>query len=358
MAIGALAVVVALVAGGSTVAPAGSLATSTTVTAPGQGTGRALLTDVGLAAASPSAGRATFTFAGPSVPAVRVQRITGPVLLSPSGTPVPVAGDAVFSVVLTDATGFDTGTCTVPSGPTPGPGQAAVGVGFTCASPAPAPWPVVRVPRLVPTPADDSARLTGAVALLLAGPSATEQAAGLSSPFSAATAGTLTSVAIAAGTATVDLAPALVAALPTPDGAEVARQLDGTLAQVPGLTGARYTIGGSCAAFTSWTGLASCDRTEQQLATASIVPTYRGPARVEPPSGGAGPIVEAVATEDFEAQLGWVLGVAVPAGQDAVAAASVSATDRTVVVTVSLVPAPTTTTTTTAAAPVTASFTG
>ncbi|MFN8040688.1 MAG: hypothetical protein U0Q07_15850 [Acidimicrobiales bacterium] len=346
-----------VVAGPPTASPAGTSAPSTTVTTPGSGTGRALLTDVGLAAGSSVVGRATFTFADPVVPAVRVQRIAGPAILSPSGTPVAVNGDALLSVVLADATAFDTGTCIAPAGPAPGPGEAAIGVGFTCASPAPAPWPVVRVARVVPTPLDDTARLTAAVSLVLAGPTAGEQAAGFSSPFSAATAGTLTSVAILAGTATVDLAPALTAALPAPDGDAVARGLDGTLAQVPGLVGARYTIGGSCAAFTAWSGLASCDRTQQQLVTASIVPTYRGPARVEPPAGGAGPITEAVATEDFEAQLGWVLGVDVPAGQDVVATAVVSGADRTVVVTVSLVPAPTTTTTT-PPAPVTASFTG
>ena len=354
-AVASAAALAVVVAGPPAPSPAGTSAPSTTVTAPGAGTGRALLTDVGLTAGSSVVGRATFTFAGPAVPAVRVLRFSGPAVLSPSGIPVAVAGDARFSVVLADATGFDTGTCTLPVGPTPGPGEAAVGVGFTCASPAPAPWPVVRVDRVAPTPADDTARLTAAVGLLLAGPTATEQAAGLSSPFSAATAGTLASVAVVAGTATIDLAPALTVALPDPDGDVVARQLDGTLAQVPGLTGARYTVGGSCAAFTAWSGLPSCDRTEQQLVSAGIVPTYRGSGRVEPPAGGAGPIAEAVATEDFEGQLGWVLGVDVPAGQDAVATATVSAADRTVVVTVSLVAAPTTTT---VPAPVTARFTG
>lgn len=355
LAAAAAVAVAVVVAGPPAPSPAGTAIPSTTVTAPGAGTGRALLTGVGLAAGSAATGRATFTFAGPVVPAVRVQRIAGPAVLSPSGTPVAVAGDALFSVVLTDATGFDTGTCPVPSGPTPGPGEVAVGVGFTCASPAPPPWPAVRVSRIVPAPADDTARLTAAVGLLLAGPTPTEQAAGYSSPFSAATAGALTSVAIATGTVTVDLAPALVTALPAPDGDEVAAGLDATVAQLAGVTGARYTVGGSCAAFAAWTALASCDRTEQQLATASIVPTYRGPARVEPPAGGAEPIAEAVATEDFEAQLGWVLGVDVPAGQDAVASVAVSAADRTVVVTVSLVAAPPTTT---VPAPVTARFTG
>ena len=55
------------------------------------------------------------------------------------------------------------------------------------------------------------------------------------------------------------------------------------------------------------------------------------------------------------ATVGRLPGVDVPAGLDAVATATVSAADRTVVVTVSLVAAPTTTT---VPAPVTARFTG
>lgn len=318
----------------------GSVST-TTVTAPGVSGDRALLTDVALAPVDASAGTATFGFVGPGVPAVTVQRIPGPAILSPIGEPVAVAGNALLSVRMPETSAIDMGTCPAVAAPPVGPGQALVVVGFTCRTATPGPWPAVTSDRAVAAPVGDAGRLTAALGELLGGPNAAEVASGRSSQLSAATAGTLASVTIGADlVADVDFTAALVAALPAPDGDQLVRELDRTVGQVVTLTGARYRLGGDCAAFAAWAGLASCERTAVDLGSAGFASTYPGPDRVVPPAGGAGPIAEAVLTEDFEGQMGWVIGVTVPAGQDVQATAALDAAGAQLVITVRLVPAP------------------
>lgn len=333
-------------------APAvGTAAPSTTVTAPPTGLGVTLQTDLDLAAGGATTGTATFTFVDANLPEVTLYRAPGgSALLQPIGETAPLAGTAQIGVRMFSASPYGPGTCPVAQ-PVAGPGFSLVGAAFTCRWPTTGPWPVMLVDSVVPTPADDTARLTEALGLLLAGPEAGARAAGLSSPFSAATAGALASVVIGGdGVATVDLAASITTSLPSPSGDEVVRGLDGTLGQVTALTGARYTIGGSCDAFGTWTGLGSCTRTRLQMEQAPYAASYTGPERVAGPAGG--PIAEALLTEAFEGVLTWALGVEVPAGQDVVASVATRPEARQVVVTVSIVPLPP------AAPPITPGFTG
>ena len=325
---------------------------STTVTASAGGTttGIALLTGVSAANTSATTATATFTFAGPVVPDAAVRRMDGPVLQSPVGTPIPLAGNALMGVHLVPASGVDLGSCPQPAAPVPGVGEVLVSTALTCVTAAPGPWPVVLTSRAVPTPAGDAALLAAALGELVGGPTPAEEAAGLSSPFSAATAGTVSSVTIQpSGRVDVDLAAGIVAALPTPDGAQVVRELDGTIAQYLGATGARYTIGGDCAAFGTWTGLTTCDRTEREVHSAGFAQTYTGPDRIT--AGGAGPLVEVVERMDFEAELDWVAALDVPAGNDVVASIAFPAGGTSVEVTFTVVALPT-------PAPVSPTFTG
>lgn len=75
-------------------------------TAPGDGTGTALLKAVRVGS-NPGFERIVFEFAGTSVPGYRVQWVDGPILADGSGEPVQVAGDAYLEMVMQPASGVD-----------------------------------------------------------------------------------------------------------------------------------------------------------------------------------------------------------------------------------------------------------
>lgn len=290
--------------------PSADAVATTTVTAPGSGTGKALLRDVQVQHTS-GTDAVVFQFTGPSLPRVTVVDRAGP-LLAVSGQPVPIAGAAVLSVAFSPATAFDLGESCLTDAPavTPGPGQQAVGVAFTCKNPTIGPWPATRASRAVGESADPAVLLGESVAELLGGPDAAEQAAGFSSPFSPATQGVLLSATIAPdGTAVLDVSPALASVLATPtssDAQQILRSLDGTVQQFASVTGAEYRMGGSCAAFFAWLGQACAPRTSTDLTDAAVAPTYTGPARVTGPTTN---VTEAAAVSDFEATLVWGIGL-------------------------------------------------
>jgi len=106
--------------------------------------------------------------------------------------------------------------------------------------------------------------VTPAVAVreLLAGPTAEEAAAGFSSLFGPATAGALLDVVVAEGFARVsfrDLRTIIPNASSSCGSAALLRALDATLAQLPGVRGARYSFGGDEAAFYEWLQLSPPD---------------------------------------------------------------------------------------------------
>ena len=105
--------------------------------------------------------------------------------------------------------------------------------------------------RNVPSP------VTAELALreLVAGPTADEAAAGFTSMFSPATADVLLDVVVADGIARVsfrDLRSVIPNASSSCGGAALLGALDATLAQLPGIRGARYSFGGDEAAFYEW----------------------------------------------------------------------------------------------------------
>jgi len=90
---------------------------------------------------------------------------------------------------------------------------------------------------------------------LLAGPTADEAAAGFASIFGPATADGLLDVAVADGIASVsfrDLRRVIPNASSSCGSAALLGALDATLAQLPGIRGARYSFGGDEAAFYEW----------------------------------------------------------------------------------------------------------
>jgi len=90
---------------------------------------------------------------------------------------------------------------------------------------------------------------------LLAGPTAAETAAGFTSIFGPTTAAALLDVTVANGIARVtfqDLRQTIPNASSSCGSAALLGALDATLAQVPGIGGARYSFGGDEAAFYEW----------------------------------------------------------------------------------------------------------
>jgi len=103
-----------------------------------------------------------------------------------------------------------------------------------------------------------------AVALreLLAGPTPEEAAAGFTSLFGPPTAGALAGVAVVDGIARVsfhDLRATIPSASASCGSAALLAALDSTLAQLPGVRGARYSIEGDEAAFYEWLQMAPPD---------------------------------------------------------------------------------------------------
>jgi len=99
--------------------------------------------------------------------------------------------------------------------------------------------------------------VTAAIGLreLLAGPSADETAAGFTSLFGPATADALLDVVVVGGVARVsfrDLRQIIPNASSSCGSAALLGALDATLAQLPGIRGARYSFGGDEAAFYEW----------------------------------------------------------------------------------------------------------
>lgn len=133
-------------------------------------------------------------------------------------------------------------------------GEMVVTVFYSCSADA-APVPTY---RLYPSTA---AALRTALDELLAGPSAVERAAGLTSWFSSSTAGDLRSVNLSSGNATVDFGD-LRAAIPnasTSTGSHLLlSQLDATVFQFSTVTSVTYRIAGSCETFGEWLQLDAC----------------------------------------------------------------------------------------------------
>jgi len=146
-------------------------------------------------------------------------------------------------------------TAPPPAPPTP-TGAGEVRLFFTPAGvdPCGAVAPVVRR-DVAPQPA-------AVLAALLAGPSAEEAAAGFTSLFGPPTAGGLLGVEVVDGIARVsfrDLRPLIPNASSSCGSASLLAALDGTLAQLPGIRGARYSFGGDEAAFYEWLQMAPPD---------------------------------------------------------------------------------------------------
>ena len=148
-----------------------------------------------------------------------------------------------------------------------------------CGGPAPTPGPPapaadVRV-FFVPGGADPcgtvtpvvrkvAGPVTAAIALreLLAGPTTGEAAAGFTSLFGPATADALLDASVADGIARVsfrDLRQILPNASSSCGSSALLAALDATLAQFPGVRGARYAFGGDEAAFYEWLQMAPPD---------------------------------------------------------------------------------------------------
>jgi len=97
---------------------------------------------------------------------------------------------------------------------------------------------------------------------LLAGPTAEEVAAGFTSLFGPATADALLDVVVVGGVARVslrDLRQVIPNASSSCGSAALLGALDATLAQLPGIRGARYSFGGDEAAFYEWLQMAPPD---------------------------------------------------------------------------------------------------
>jgi hypothetical protein len=110
------------------------------------------------------------------------------------------------------------------------------------------------------------APLDGALRALVAGPTPEEQEAGLSSWFSAETAGVLRRVQAADGFVIVDFAdlPSLIPNASTSAGShQLLTALDSTVLQFPWVDSVEYRLEGSCDAFWEWLQR-SCDRVRRQ----------------------------------------------------------------------------------------------
>jgi hypothetical protein len=273
----------------------------------------ALLTDVEVAS-NGAADRVVFTFADGVLPEVTVVPAEPPFYDVP-GEPVAVAGRSFLRVRMEPASGVDFGVACEPLEPaTPGPGEAVVVVFWSCVLPgSPGAAPVAPRDRIV-AETDAEGRTAAALEALLAGPTAEERAAGSFSSFSAITAGLLASFTLDPdGTAVVDLDPSLATLLPGASASaasdQLLRELDATVFQTGEVTEAEYRLGGSCDAFFAWLQRDCTLRTPADAAAATYAETYLGPDRVV---GATANVTEAVAIEDFEALLVWVIGRSEP----------------------------------------------
>lgn len=149
-------------------------------------------------------------------------------------------------------------TCAVPRALPPGPEQMVVRASFTCDPASQAVPSPVAVERVVPR---SPGVLAASLRVLLAGPSADERSAGVTSWFSGATAGMLRGVRIDDGHAVVDLAdlrPVVPGASSSAGSALLLSELDATVFQFATVRSAEYRIEGSCTAFTEWLQLGGC----------------------------------------------------------------------------------------------------
>ena len=138
--------------------------------------------------------------------------------------------------------------------PAPPSGEMVVTVFYSCGVGA-VPVPTYRV---YPT---TTAVLRTALDQLLAGPTAAERSAGLTSWFSSATATYLVRVTLASGVATVDftdLRPVIPNASTSAGAHMLLAQLDATVFQYPTVHSVLYRINGSCEAFGDWLQLSAC----------------------------------------------------------------------------------------------------
>jgi hypothetical protein len=161
-----------------------------------------------------------------------------------------------------------------PTAPSASPASPSAGPSVPPTSPAASPAAEVRV-FFVPGGADPcgtvspvvrkvAGPVTAAIGLreLLAGPSADETAAGFTSLFGPATADALLDVVVVGGVARVsfrDLRQIIPNASSSCGSAALLGALDATLAQLPGIRGARYSFGGDEAAFYEWLQMAPPD---------------------------------------------------------------------------------------------------
>lgn len=137
-------------------------------------------------------------------------------------------------------------------------GAMEVAVSFTCDPGGQAAGRPFEVYRAVPS---SPQVLTAALTALLAGPTAQEADAGITSWFSSATAGMLRGVTLTDGRAVVDLRdlrPVIPGAGSSAGSALLLSQLDATVFQFPTVSSVEYRIDGSCTAFTEWVQLGGC----------------------------------------------------------------------------------------------------
>lgn len=133
-------------------------------------------------------------------------------------------------------------------------GEQVVTVYYSCSVDA-APVPTY---RLVPA---TTAVLQASLGQLLAGPTAPERNAGLTSWFSAKTAGMLASVSLVGGSATVDfhdLRTVISGASSSAGSHLLLAQLDATVFHLPSVTSVTYRIDGSCETFSEWLQSGGC----------------------------------------------------------------------------------------------------
>ncbi len=149
--------------------------------------------------------------------------------------------------------------CTVPQALPPLPGSMVVRAYSTCDPTSQAVPRPVAVERVVP---QRPAVLAASLGVLLAGPSAQERAAGLTSWFSGATDGMLLGVRLDEGHAVVDLGdlPSVIPGASTSAGsALLLSELDATVFQFATVRSAEYRLDGSCTAFTEWLQMGGCE---------------------------------------------------------------------------------------------------
>ncbi|MBN1438102.1 MAG: GerMN domain-containing protein [Anaerolineales bacterium] len=113
----------------------------------------------------------------------------------------------------------------------------------------------VPVERSVPESANEAVLLHSTLKELVKGPTGAEQAAGMTSWFSAETAGTVVAVSAGDGEFTVDVAgwPALIPNASTSAGSRMLlSQMNSTVFQFGFVQKVQYTLNGDCAAFWEW----------------------------------------------------------------------------------------------------------